>query len=42
MVTTKNRQLSLHRKAKELGDQALLMPIQGFAEEPFDMVAYDV
>lgn len=42
LVTTNDRQNSLHRKAKELDDQALLTRIQGFGDQAIDMVAYDV
>ena len=42
MVTTKDRQISLRQKARELDDDALLTRIQGYGDDSVDMIAYDV
>ena len=42
MVTTKDRQISLRQKARELDDDALLIWIQGYGDESVDTIAYDV
>lgn len=41
LIATKERQDKVHKKAKELQDEALLRKIEGFGDDHIDFVAYD-
>ena len=41
LIATKERQDKVHKKAKELQDEALLRKIEGFGDAHIDFVAYD-